>query len=56
MTRRLQQAIADLRQLPEYEQDLAADVIFAYLSRDDREYHQSNDSVLPGSTKRRTAN
>jgi hypothetical protein len=56
MTRLLEQAIADLRQLPEYEQDLIADVIFAYLSNDEREYHQSDDPVLSGSTKPPTAN
>jgi len=38
MSRLLEQAIRQLRELPEDDQDLAADVLFAYLSSDEREY------------------
>ncbi len=39
MSKLLQEAIQTLRQLPEDEQDAAADVLFAYISSDEREYH-----------------
>jgi hypothetical protein len=48
MTRLLEGAIADLRDLPEDEQDLAADVIFAYLARDDQEQHDLHTASRPG--------
>lgn len=38
MTKLLEQAIEQLRELPEEEQDAAADVLFAYISTDEREY------------------
>ena len=52
MTRLLDEAIETLRQLPEEEQDAAADVLFAYMSNDERHYglraHQiDRDSPLP---------
>lgn len=39
MTTLLEEAIEQLRELPEDEQDAAADVLFAYISSDEREYH-----------------
>jgi hypothetical protein len=39
MTKLLEEAIEELRNLPEDEQDAAADVLFAYISSDDRQYH-----------------
>jgi hypothetical protein len=36
MTKLLEQAIAQLRELPEEDQDAAADVLFPYISSDDR--------------------
>lgn len=38
MTKLLEEAIEQLRDLPEEEQDAAADVLFAYMSSDAREY------------------
>ena len=38
MTRLLDEAIETLRDLPEDEQDAAADALFAYISSDEREY------------------
>ena len=38
MTRHLEEAIETLRDLPEEEQDAAADVLFAYISSEEREY------------------
>jgi hypothetical protein len=38
MTRLLDEAIETIRELPEEEQDAAADVIFAYISNDERQY------------------
>ena len=38
MTRRLDEAIETLRDLPDDEQDAAASALFAYISSDDREY------------------
>jgi hypothetical protein len=35
----LREAIQTLRELPEDEQDAAADVLFAYISSDERQYH-----------------
>lgn len=35
----LEQAIEQLRDLPEEEQDAAADVLFAYVSSEERRYH-----------------
>jgi len=39
MTKLLDQAIEHLRDLPEEEQDAAADALFAYIASDDRQYH-----------------
>jgi hypothetical protein len=39
MTSLLDQAIEQLRELPEEEQDAAADVLFAYVSSEERQYH-----------------
>lgn len=39
MTKLLDEAIETLRELPEEEQDSAADVVFAYVANDDRQYH-----------------
>jgi hypothetical protein len=39
MSKLLQEAIQTLRELPEDEQDAAADVLFAYISGDERQYH-----------------
>ena len=38
MTRHLEEAIETLRDLPEEDQDAAADVLFAYISNDERQY------------------
>lgn len=38
MTKSLEEAIEQLRDLPEEEQDAAADVLFAYIASDEREY------------------
>jgi len=38
MTKLLEEAIEQLRDLPEDEQDAAADVLFVYISNDAREY------------------
>jgi hypothetical protein len=38
MTKLLKQAIDQLRELPEEEQDAAADALFAYISSDERQY------------------
>jgi hypothetical protein len=38
MTRHLEEAIETLRDLPEEEQDAAADVLFAYIFSEEREY------------------
>lgn len=40
MTRLVEEALQQLCELLEAEQDLAADVLLAYLSSDEREYHQ----------------
>jgi len=39
MTTLLEQAIEQLRDLPEEEQDAAADALFAYVSSEERQYH-----------------
>ncbi len=39
MTKLLEDAIEQLRDLPAEEQDGAADVLFAYISSDERQYH-----------------
>jgi len=39
MTKLLEEAIEQLRDLPEDEQDAAADVLFAYISNNAREYY-----------------
>jgi hypothetical protein len=38
MTKLLEEAIEHLRDLPEEEQDAAADVLFAYIASDERDY------------------
>jgi hypothetical protein len=38
MSKLLEQAIEQLRELPEEEQDAVADVVFAYIASDEREY------------------
>jgi hypothetical protein len=38
MSKLLQEAIQTLRELPEDEQDAAADVLFAYIASDERQY------------------
>jgi hypothetical protein len=43
MTRLLDEAIETLRELPEEEQDAAADALFAYISSDERQHR-----LLPG--------
>jgi len=45
MTKLLEQAIDQLRDLPEEEQDAAADVLFAYISSDDRQFVLTPDQV-----------
>lgn len=47
MTKLLEEAIEHLRELPEEEQDGAADVLFAFISSDERQYrllpHQASE-------------
>jgi hypothetical protein len=43
MSKLLQQAIEQLRDLPEDEQDAAADVLFAYISSDEHHYRLTSD-------------
>jgi hypothetical protein len=43
MTRRLDEAIETLRDLPDDEQDAAPSALFAYISSDDREYQLRPD-------------
>jgi hypothetical protein len=45
MTRRLDEVIETLRDLPEDEQDAAASALFAYISSDDRQYQLRPDQV-----------
>jgi hypothetical protein len=45
MTRHLDEAIDTLRDLPEEDQDAAADVLFAYMSNDDRHYRLQSDQA-----------
>lgn len=45
MTKLLQEAIETLRDLPEDEQDAAADVLFAYISSDERQYRLRPDQA-----------
>jgi hypothetical protein len=45
MTKLLDQAIDQLRELPEEEQDAAADALFAYIANDDRVYSLRPDQV-----------
>jgi hypothetical protein len=43
MSRRLDEAIETLRDLPDDEQDAAASALFAYISSDDRQYQLRPD-------------
>jgi len=45
MTKLLEQAIEQIRELPAEQQDAAADALFAYISNDDRHYALSPDQV-----------
>jgi hypothetical protein len=45
MTDLLEQAIEQLRDLPEEEQNAAADVLFAYVSSDERQYRLRSDQI-----------
>jgi hypothetical protein len=45
MTKLLDEAIDQLRELPDEEQDAAADALFAYMSNDDRVYSLRPDQV-----------
>ena len=45
MTKLLEEAINALRDLPEDEQDAAADALFAYMSSDERHYRLLPDQV-----------
>jgi hypothetical protein len=45
MTRRLDEAIETLRDLPEDEQDAAASALLAYISSDDRQYQLRPDQA-----------
>lgn len=45
MTKLLEQAIEQLRDLPEEEQDAAADALFAYISSDERQYSLRPEQV-----------
>ena len=39
MRKLLEEAIGQLRELPEDEQEAAADAVFAYVANEDRQYH-----------------
>lgn len=41
----LEQAIEQVRELPEEDQDAAAEVLFAYVSSDERQYHLRPDQI-----------
>jgi len=45
MPRHLEEAIETLRELPEEDQDAAADVLFAYISNDERHYRLLPDQA-----------
>jgi hypothetical protein len=45
MTKLLEEAINELRNIPEDEQDAAADALFAYIARDERQYRLQPDQV-----------
>jgi hypothetical protein len=45
MSKLLQKAIEQLKDLPEEEQDAAADALFAYMASDEREYVLSSDQA-----------
>ena len=45
MSKLLEQAIEQLRELSEDEQNDAADVVFAYVSSDERRYHLRADQI-----------
>jgi hypothetical protein len=45
MTNLLEQAIEQLRELSEDEQDAAADVLFAYVSSEERQYSLRPDQI-----------
>jgi hypothetical protein len=45
MSRLLDEAIETLRDLPEEDQDAAADVLFAYISNDERPYQLRPDQA-----------
>ncbi|MGA3304361.1 MAG: hypothetical protein ABSC72_13915 [Methylovirgula sp.] len=45
MSKLLEQAIEELRDLPEDEQDAAADVLFAYIASDERQYRLRPDQA-----------
>jgi hypothetical protein len=45
MTKLLEQAITQLRNLPEDEQDAAADALFVHISRNERQYRLRPDQV-----------
>jgi hypothetical protein len=45
MSKLLDQAIETLRDMPEEDQDAAADVLFAYISSDERQYRITPDQA-----------
>jgi hypothetical protein len=45
MTKLLEEAINELRNLPEDEQDAAADALFAYISSDERQYQLTSHQI-----------
>ena len=45
MTKLLQEAIEQLRELPEEDQDAAADALFAFIASDERQYVLRPDQV-----------
>lgn len=45
MTKLLEEAIEQLRELPEEEQDTAADVVFAYVANDERQYRLAPNQI-----------
>lgn len=45
MTRLLEEAIAELRELPADEQEMVVDVVFKYLSSEERHYYRPSSCV-----------
>jgi hypothetical protein len=56
MSKLLDEAIEELRNLPDDEQDAAADALFSYISSDERQYHLRPHQVAEVQRIRRALN